>query len=63
MQNEPTLERIEDFNNQESSETRSIVKKVVMTLLVIGCFYTAAKYYFSDVSDAIDTGSNPAVYK
>ncbi len=63
MNNEPTLEGIEDFDNNESQETRSIIKMVVIGLLIIGAIYTASKLYFSTVSDAIDTTGNPAVYK
>jgi hypothetical protein len=63
MHSEPTLEGIEDFDNQESEEKRSIVKKVVVMLLLIGAFYTAAKIYFSDVSDRVDISSKAAVYK
>jgi hypothetical protein len=63
MNNEPTLEGIEDFDNNESSQKRSMVKKVVVALLIVGAFYTAAKIYFSNVSDAIDTKNVPAVYK
>ena len=63
MNNEPTLEGIEDFDNNESPETRSIINKVIVGLLVLGALYTSAKIYFSDVSDQIDTSSKPAVYK
>ncbi len=63
MHDEPSLEGIEDFNNDESPETRSIIKKVIIGLLVIGAMYAATKVYFSDVSDKLDTSSNPAVYK
>jgi len=63
MNNEPTLENIEDFDNNESEETRSIVRKVIVTLLILGLFYAVSKFYFSDVSDRIDTTNRPAVYK
>lgn len=63
MDNEPTLEGIEDFDNNESSQTRNIVKMVILGLLVVGAIYAASKAYFSSVSDVLDTSSNPAVYK
>ncbi len=63
MYEEPTLEGIQDFDNNEGEETRSIIKMVVIGLLVIGAIYAASKVYFSDVSDQLDTSSNPAVYK
>ncbi len=63
MNNEPTLEGIEDFDNNESPETRSIIKKVIVGLLVLGAFYAGVKIYFSDVSDKVDTTAKPAIYK
>jgi len=60
---EPTLEGIEDFNDQESSQKRSIVKKVVIALLIMGIFYTAAKFYFSTVSDEIVDVDSTSIYK
>ena len=63
MNNEPTLEGIEDFDNHESSETRSIIKAVIVGLLILGAVYTGVKMYFSDVSDRLDTADNTAVYK
>lgn len=62
MNNEPTLEGIEDFDNNESPETRSIIKKVIVGLLVLGALYAGMKIYFLDVSDRVDTSSKPAVY-
>lgn len=63
MNNEPTLEGIEDFDNKESAETRSIIKKVIVGILLVGAVYAGFKIYFSDVSDKIDTASKSAVYK
>ncbi len=63
MDNEPTLEGIEDFDNNESSQTRNIIVMVIVGLLVVGSIYGAGKAYFSSVSDELDTSSNPAVYK
>ena len=63
MNDEPTLEGTEDFDNNESPQTRSIIKMVIIGLLVIGAIYAASRAYFSQVSDALDTSANPAVYK
>ena len=63
MNNEPTLEGIEDFDNNESAESRSIFKTVIVGLLILGAVYTGVKMYFSDVSDRLDTTDKPAVYK
>ena len=63
MNNEPTLEGIEDFDNNESAESRSIFKMVIVGLLILGAVYAGVKMYFSDVSDRLDTTDKPAVYK
>ena len=63
MQNEPSLEEIEDFNGNETPETRSIIKKVIIGILIVGAIYAAAKIYFSDVSDQLDTTDKTALYK
>jgi len=39
MQNEPTLECIEDYNNQESTEKRMMVWIVILTGLLVGAIY------------------------
>jgi len=62
MNNEPTLEGIEDFDNNESAESRSIFKKVIVGLLILGAVYAGVKMYFSDVSDRLDTSERPSVY-
>jgi hypothetical protein len=53
MEQEPTLNDIEDYNNQESDEKRSTVKKVIIALLIFGVFYSGVKLYFNEVDDAI----------
>ncbi len=63
MMGEPTLESIEDFDNNESQEKRDIVKRVVYALLFIGVLYTASKFYFSSVSDELPHVSKDAFYK
>jgi len=62
MNNEPSLEGIEDFNNHESPETRSIIIKVIVGILIVGVIYTGFRVYFSNVSDQLDTTAKPAVY-
>jgi len=40
MQNEPTLEKIEDYCNQENREKRMVVWIVILSGLLIGAFYS-----------------------
>ena len=39
MQNEPTLERIEDYHNKEGNEKRLTVWIVILSGLLIGAIY------------------------
>lgn len=43
MNNEPTLEEIEDYNNQESDEKRRTINIVIMALIALGIVYTLIK--------------------
>jgi predicted secreted protein len=62
MRGEPTLESIEDFDNNESPQKRKMVKTVIIGLLILSAFYGAVKFTFSSVSDEIPTAKD-AVYK
>jgi hypothetical protein len=62
MRGEPTLEGIEDFDNNESAETRKTVKTVIIGLLIVSAVYGIAKFTFSSVSDEIPTAKD-AVYR
>ena len=50
---EPTLDRIEDYDGQESTEKRMTIWIVVLTGLLIGAIYGIIASN-SSVSDAID---------
>jgi predicted secreted protein len=60
---EPTLQGIEDYNNNESDEKRKTVRLVIITGLIIGLFYTIAKTNFNSVEDEISTKSGINVTK
>ncbi|OQX58492.1 MAG: hypothetical protein B5M52_05395 [Helicobacteraceae bacterium 4484_230] len=51
---EPTLSAIEDYNTL-SGEKRKVVFAVILSGLIIGGIYTAAKFYYGDVDDEIAT--------
>ena len=61
LNSEPTLDKIDDYNNKESKEKNRTVKLVILGILVIGALYSGAKYYFSDVSDYIGTQETPGI--
>jgi len=53
VQNEPTLERIEDYDNQESKEKRLTVWIVILSGLLIGAIYGVVNVSTS-VNDAMN---------
>jgi hypothetical protein len=55
LDGEPTLNGIEDYNNNESDEKRRTVKLVIVIGLIIGTIYTIAKNNFNTVEDEIQT--------
>lgn len=61
MQNEPRLEDIEDYNNNESPEKRKTVIKVVVFCLVVGVIFAALKMGYNDSGDYVGTEHNPGI--
>lgn len=59
--NEPSLEQIEDYNNKESNEKRSVIKLVIIVLLIIGAIFATLRYNFSSVDDYVGTPENPGI--
>lgn len=43
MNQEPRLEEIEDYNNQESKEKRRTINIVIIGLIAVGIVYTLLK--------------------
>ena len=61
MENEPSLEQIEDYNNNESNEKRNTVKFVVFLLILIGIVYSIIKFSFDGVPDYVGTPEQPGI--
>jgi hypothetical protein len=61
MENEPTLDQIDDYNNNESPKKRNTVRLVVLFCIVVGIVYSITKYNYSNESDYIGTKSNPGI--
>ncbi|MEA3354542.1 MAG: hypothetical protein U9Q33_12080 [Campylobacterota bacterium] len=59
--NEPSLEKIDDYNNNESSEKRKTVKLVVLFLVLIGFVYGVIKLNMNDVKDYVGTPEKPGI--
>lgn len=61
LQGEPSLDQIDDYNNNESPEKRRTVRLVVIGILIVGVIYALVKYNFSTPSDYIGTPENPGI--
>ncbi|MDC0932730.1 hypothetical protein OAR97_02675 [Arcobacteraceae bacterium] len=61
MKNEPTLDQIDDYNDQESPTKRKTVKLVVLFCIVVGIAYSVIKYNYSTPSDYIGTKEQPGI--
>lgn len=53
--NEPTLEKIEDYNGKESKEKKLTVWIVILSALLIGAIYGIFVATNSKVSDELET--------
>jgi hypothetical protein len=47
MNNEPTLQDMDDYRGEESQEKRKTIWYVIAIGLLIGVVYTGAKFYFA----------------
>jgi len=61
MKDEPTLDQIDDYNNNETPQKRRTVRLVVLFLLVVGIAYSIAKYNYSNEEDYIGTENKPGI--
>lgn len=61
MNNEPTLDQIDDYNGNESPKKRKTVRLIVLFLIVIGITYSVSKYNNLQESDYIGTKENPGI--
>jgi hypothetical protein len=61
MENEPTLNEIDDYNNNESDEKRNTVKLVVLFCIVVSISYGIFKYTNNSVDDYIGTKNQPGI--
>ena len=61
MQNEPSLDQIEDYNDNESPEKRKTVIKVIVFLLVIGAIFATIKVTNTSSDPYVGTEQNPGI--
>lgn len=61
--NEPTLEKIEDYNGKESTEKRLTIWIVVLSGLLIGAIYGIIMSNNSTVSDSLIDNKTTGIVK
>ncbi|SFV67857.1 hypothetical protein MNB_SV-14-425 [hydrothermal vent metagenome] len=59
--NEPTMEQIDDYNNQESKEKRKTIGLIILGLLIFAGVLSYIKITNNSVSDYIGTHNNPGI--
>lgn len=59
--NEPSLEQIEDYNNNESPQKRKTVKIVIALCLIVGAIFAGIKYKYSSNDDYVGTPEKPGI--
>ncbi len=58
MNSEPSLEQLDDFDGNESTQKRQTILKVIAFILFVGSLYAIARYQFNTVDDEIKGASN-----
>ena len=61
MNDEPSLDKIDDFNGKESKDKRNTVRLVIIGLLIFGAVYSFFKYNNSQVNDYVGTPEKPGI--
>ncbi|SFV51513.1 hypothetical protein MNB_SV-9-237 [hydrothermal vent metagenome] len=61
IEDEPSLETIDDYNNNESPEKRKNIYMIIFGLLILGVILTSIKMSNNSVSDKIETSPNAKV--
>ncbi len=61
MNNEPKLDDIEDYNNNESPQKRRTVILVVIFCLIVGLIFSMLRGTYSDNEEYIGTPENPGI--
>jgi len=61
LENEPTLDTIDDYNNQETPEKRKTIRLIIGGLFVFAIILSYIKISNDTVSDYIGTAENPGI--
>jgi len=61
MNNEPSLDQLDDYNNAESPTKRKTINLVILFLIVVSIAYAIAKFSNNSVDDYIGTQNAPGI--
>ena len=61
MNNEPSLDQIEDYNDNESPQKRRTVKIVVAVCLLVGLILAVIKYNYNTDEGYVGTPEKPGI--
>jgi len=61
LENEPAMQYIDDYNNQESPQKRKTVRLIILALVLFSGLMTYVKLSNDTVSDYIGTTQNPGI--
>jgi len=61
IENEPTMNTIDDYNNNETPEKRKTVRLIIGGLIVFAIILGVVKAMNNSVSDYIGTPENPGI--
>ncbi len=62
LENEPTLEAMDDYNNQESPQKRNTIRLIVIGLLAVSALsYALLNSYDTMPDDYVGTPENPGI--
>ncbi|MFZ9659356.1 MAG: hypothetical protein ACO29X_02285 [Arcobacteraceae bacterium] len=61
LNNEPSMDKIDDYNGTESKEKRSTVNKIIIFCLLVGALLAGLKIAFNNPGDYVGTPQNPGI--
>ena len=61
MKGEPSLEQIEDYDNNESKQKRRTVIGVILFCLIVGAIFSYLRTGHSEVEEYVGTPEKPGI--
>jgi len=61
LNNEPTLNQIDDYNGNESKEKKRTIQFVILGIIIVSILYGFLKFNYNSVDDYIGTPEKPGI--